>query len=86
LVRVVVEDALRRIARAEGINDSGTAARLNDALRDIGRSGKPMWRQIQTWLDVGNAAAHGHFDQYSEATVVQAIDDVGRFWAQEVER
>jgi hypothetical protein len=34
LARVVVEDALRRLCRAEGVDDSGRAAVLNDALRD----------------------------------------------------
>jgi hypothetical protein len=86
LMRVVVEDALRRIARREGLGDSGTASRLNDALRDANCYRKPTWRLVQAWLDIGNAAAHGKFDEYKNGDVLRTIDDVSRFWAQEVER
>jgi hypothetical protein len=62
LTRTVLEDALRRIARAEGEDDSTKASAINDVLKKTGRVSQPLWRQIQFWLDVGNAAAHGKFD------------------------
>lgn len=84
LGRVVIEDCLRRLCRAEGLPDSAKAASLNDSLRDKGRYGKPQWRLVQLWLDVGNAAAHGQFSEYDPATVGRMIDDIERFVAQEL--
>lgn len=84
LGRVVVEDCLRRLCREEGLPDLGKAATLNDSLRDKGRYTQPQWRRIQSWLDIGNSAAHGKFSAYSDADVAQMIDDVERFVAQEL--
>jgi hypothetical protein len=84
LARVALEDALRRVARQEGVDDSGKASAVNDALRDSGRNAKPQWRLIQAWLDMGNSAAHGDFDAYSAAEAARLIDDVERFVAQEL--
>jgi hypothetical protein len=84
LCRVVVEESLCRLCRQVGIQDSGKAAALNDGLRDAGRYNKPQWRLIQTWLDIGNAAAHGKFSDYDATAVARMIDDVGRFVAQEL--
>ncbi len=83
LARVVIQDALKRIARAEGINDSMKASQINDELKKIGRYTKPQWRQIQAWLDIGNAAAHGNFAQYTQTDVKGMIDDIERFLALE---
>jgi hypothetical protein len=84
LARVVIEDALRRLCRAEGLDSNGKAASLNEALRNSGRFLKPQWRAIQAWLDIGNSAAHGSFDDYTEADVKNMIDDIERFLAREV--
>jgi len=84
LGRVVVEDCLRRLSRQAGLSDSGKAAAMNDALRDSGRYSKPQWRLIQTWLDLGNAAAHGKFSEYDEAAVSRMLQDTERFVAQEL--
>jgi len=82
LVRVVVEDSLRRLSRDEQLDDSGKAAALNIALREKGRYSKPQWRLVEVWLDIGNSAAHGRFDDYSKEEVRRAVDDVGRFLAE----
>ena len=84
LGRVVVEDALRRISREESLADTGKASGLNDALRDKGRYTKPQWRVIQSWLDIGNSAAHGKFSDYDDSDVQTMIKDVERFLAQEL--
>lgn len=84
LARVVVEDTLRRLAREVGLPDAGKAAALNDALKDKERYAKPQWRLVQAWLDVGNSAAHGKFDDYTDQIVLQMIDDIERFLAQEI--
>jgi hypothetical protein len=84
LCRVVLEDCLRRLCRDEHLPDSGKAAALNDALLAANRYTKPQWRQIQSWLDIGNAAAHGKFSDYDNPAVIQMIDGVERFVAQEL--
>ncbi len=79
LGRVVLEDALKRIARSEGVNEGQKASIINDELKRKGRFSQPQWRFIQGWLDIGNSAAHGKFDQYTQDDVVKMIDDVERF-------
>ncbi len=83
LARVVLEDALKRIARSEGVNDNQRVSQVNDELRKLGRYPQPQWRLIQAWLDVGNAAAHGRFNEYSDEDVQRLIEDVERFLATE---
>jgi len=84
LARVVLEDALNRIARSEEVNDNQSAARINDELRKLGRYPQPQWRLVQAWLDMGNAAAHGEFDTYSNADIQRLIEDIERFLASEL--
>jgi len=84
LARVVLEDALRRIANAESTDSSVTASRINDELKKAGRYAQPQWRLIQSWLDVGNAAAHGRFDEYDGARVSAVIDGIKQFLATEL--
>jgi len=84
LCRVVVEESLRRLSRQNGLQDSGKATVLNDVLRDSGRYNKPQWRVIQSWLDIGNSAAHGKFSEYDAASVIRMIDDIERFVGQEL--
>jgi len=84
LGRVVVEEILQRLCRMEGLPDVGKATALNDALREKGRYTKPQWRVVQSWLDIGNAAAHGKFSDYQESDVRQMLGDIERFMAQEL--
>lgn len=83
LARVVIEDSLKRIARSEGVDENQKASIINDELKKNGRFSQPQWRFIQGWLDIGNAAAHGKFDQYTQDDVVKMIDDVERFLVNE---
>ena len=83
LTRVVLEDALKRIARNEGIDDNQKASIINNELKKKGRYSQPQWRFIQGWLDIGNSAAHGKFDQYTQDDVVKMIDDIERFLVNE---
>jgi hypothetical protein len=79
LGRVVLEDALRRLARRHGCDDTLKPSAINDALRDQAVYSKPQWRAIQSWLDVGNAAAHGEFAAYTAEDVKRLLSDVGQF-------
>lgn len=86
LGRVVLEDALRRIARSEGVADAeaAKAAFLNETLREKNRYSRPQWRLVQAWLDIGNSAAHGKFSDYSETDVAEMLRGVRRFIAEEL--
>jgi hypothetical protein len=83
LARVVLEDALRKIAREAAIDDSGPASAVNDRLKKAERLNQPQWRQVQSWLDTGNAAAHGDFDKFTQADAARMIDGLGPFLANE---
>lgn len=83
LARVVLEDALKRIARIESVDENQKASVINDELKKKGRFSQPQWRFIQGWLDIGNSAAHGKFDQYIQDDVVKMIDDIERFLVNE---
>ena len=84
LARVVLEDTLQRIARNENIDDKQKPSLINDELRKIGKYPKPQWRFIQAWLDIGNAAAHGNFTEYSEQDVEKMIEGIEQFLALEL--
>lgn len=81
LGRVVLEDALRRLAQQEKISDTLKASQINIELRKAGRYNLSQERLIQAWLDIGNYAAHGKFDQYSKEQVKDQIESVERFIA-----
>ena len=84
LARVVLADALKRIANAEGIDSSLKASRINEELKKAGRYPQSQWRLIQAWLDVGNAAAHGNFADYDAARISSLIDGIEQFLATEL--
>lgn len=81
LGRVVIEDCLKRIARREGIDDTFKASRINDELKKANLYSQPQWRLIQSWLDTGNAAAHGNFSEYDENDVTNMLSGIEHFFA-----
>ena len=79
LARTVLEDTLKRLARSEGIDENLRASVINDELKKSGKYPQAQWRFIQAWLDIGNAAAHGRFDEYSEGDVLELIKGIEQF-------
>ena len=85
LLRIVLEDSLRRIAKREEINilqDDGKKRKtssLNEDLKLKGIYNQTMWRQIQFWLDIGNDAAHGNFEKYTREQVTSFYDGITTF-------
>lgn len=86
LARVIVEDALKRIAKNIDIPYDIKASRLNDELKKIGVYSQPQWRLIQSWLDIGNAAAHGEFEIFTEDDVKNMLNGVEQFLASDIFR
>jgi hypothetical protein len=81
LMRIALEDAIKRIAASQGHQVEGVkAAVLNDRLKDVVYP-QAQWRLNASCLDTGNDAAHGDFDKYTETDVKARIEDVERFLA-----
>ena len=81
LARIVLEDALKRLAQREGIDENQRASSVNDELKRQEVYPQTQWRLIQAWLDIGNAAAHGRFDEYRTEDVVSMTEGLERFLA-----
>lgn len=84
LARVVIENALKEIGEDLEINSDQKASEINTALWKLERYNKPRWRQIQSWLDLGNLAAHGKFDEYKSEEVKSTIQGVEEFISNEL--
>lgn len=64
---------------SNGKTEPKKASILNDDLKTQGVYAQPQWRQIQTWLDIRNDAAHGNYDQYTGTQVQSMIDGLRSF-------
>lgn len=77
LNRIILERIIKRDARDNGIKiDNRKTSVLNNKLKENNIYKKPKWRQIQTYLDVGNSAAHGSFEDYDFKIVNKMIEFV----------
>lgn len=70
----VLEDTLRKIADANGVQTvkAGkplTIDPMNAALTKAGVYNKLIQKQITSWADLRNKAAHGHYDEYDKNQV-----------------
>lgn len=79
MVRTVVESSLKKLAISNEINPKNTAANLNTKLKDKNIYDKVQHSEIQSWLHLGNYAAHGEFDKYDKSKISKLIDDVKIF-------
>lgn len=74
IIGSVLEDTLRKLADANGVatSKSGkslTIDPLNVALVKAGVYNKLVQKQITSWADLRNKAAHGHYDDYDRNQV-----------------
>jgi hypothetical protein len=87
LGRVVMEDSLKRLARANGfstLDNNGKnkkASVINDELKTANLYNQPQWRQLQAWFDIGNDAAHGNFSNFSDDDVKRMLEGIEAFLA-----
>ncbi len=79
MVRTVVESSLKKLAIANEINTKQVAADLNTKLKDKNVYDKVQHSEIQSWLHLGNYAAHGEFDKYDKNKISKLISDVQIF-------
>jgi len=79
IVGSVLEDTLRKLAGSNEINttnDKGkplTIEPLNNELARKNIYSKLIQKQITSWADLRNNAAHGHFDKYDSKQVEMMI-------------
>lgn len=78
---VALETALREICAREGIGQ-GKLNSMNTELCKAGVYNKAMQKQISSWADHRNNAAHGGWDEYTDHDVEDMIRGVSRFIAE----
>jgi hypothetical protein len=87
LFGAVLEDSLRKIADANAIpttaenGKSLTIDPLNVAIAKTGVYGPLVQKQVTTWANLRNDAAHGHFSKYDLENVKQMLHFVQKFCA-----
>ena len=87
LLGAVLEDSLRKIAYANGVNTLNPKGKpltidpLNAALAKKGVYNALVQKQITSWANLRNDAAHGHFDRYDSDQVQQMLLFVQKFCA-----
>jgi len=71
LGRIIIEQWLKDEAEKNNINieDTDKASVINDRLKTAKIFSTPKWRQIQSLIDVGNAAAHGKSDEIEDSSI-----------------
>jgi len=85
LLGAVIEDSLRKLADGRGVptttpnGKSLTIDPLNVALAKDGAYGPLVQKQVTTWANLRNDAAHGHFAKYDADQVKQMLLFVQKF-------
>ena len=82
LTRIVLEDTLLKLCKNKGISLSNNKASIaNNELKRNNIYGQAKWREIQSWLDIGNKAAHPNpeFKMINEIDMDNMINNVKRF-------
>jgi len=79
--RVMVETSLKKICDKHNLEYpiKTNINRVAEILRKNNKITQIEWRQIQSWADIGNSAAHGEFDKYSINDVKLMIDNINYF-------
>lgn len=85
LLGAILEDSLRKVADGNGVNILNSNGRpltldpLNIALAKKGVYNALVQKQMTSWANLRNDAAHGHFDKYDSAQVQQMLLFVKKF-------
>jgi len=85
MIGAVLEDSLRKLADKNSISTVAATGRpltidpLNVNLARANVYGPLVQKQVTTWADLRNSAAHGHYLKYDEAQVKQMLLFVQKF-------
>ena len=79
--RVILETSLKKICDKNEIHydSKATINPLAQLLRNEDIINLIEWRQILSWADIGNAAAHGEFNKYDADDVKRMIEGINNF-------
>jgi hypothetical protein len=83
----VLEDSLRKLAVSSNIGTTTPAGKsltidpLNASLAKAGTYNALVQKQITSWANLRNDAAHGHFEKYDATNVRQMLGFVEKFCA-----
>lgn len=87
LLGATLEDSLRKLAGRNNISATAPTGKfltmepLNVELAKVGAYGALVKKQITSWANLRNDAAHGHFNKYDEEQVRQMLLFVQKFCA-----
>lgn len=87
ILGAVLEDSLRKVADANDVSVLGPKGRrltidpINAAVAKQGVYGPLVQKQVTSWANLRNDAAHGHFDKYDESQVKHMLLFVQKFCA-----
>lgn len=87
ILGAVLENSLRKLAEGNGVSIIATNGKnltidpLNIALAKKGVYGPLVQKQITSWANLRNDAAHGHFTEYNSDQVKQMLLFVQKFCA-----
>ena len=85
LLGAVLEDSLRKIADSNGVDTLNAQGKplsiepLNTSLRKKEVYGPLIQKQITSWANLRNDAAHGHYDRYDAEQTRQMLLFVQKF-------
>lgn len=87
LAGAVLEDSLRRLCNRQMppipvTKPGGSPKMLNaliDDLKNAGFINELKAKQLRSWADIRNAAAHGHFDEFTRSDTEQMLTGVHNF-------
>lgn len=81
--RVVLEQTLKRLCDKQNppitYSSHTKISKLNDELKKVRCLSTPEWRRNRFGLDIGNAAAHGKFTNYTSDDVNKFLSDLEGF-------
>jgi hypothetical protein len=89
LAGAVLEKALRTLCNEHQppvsiVNAKGEPTTLNSLIDELKKAeafNELKAKQLRSWADIRNAAAHGHFSDFSKADVAQMISGMNNFLA-----
>ncbi|HVG11169.1 MAG TPA: hypothetical protein VNM67_25930 [Thermoanaerobaculia bacterium] len=75
LARIVIEGWLKGEAEKAGVGvpENAKAANINESLKKASIFSVPKWRQVQAYLDIGNAAAHGKAESFTREDIARLL-------------
>lgn len=75
LARVALESALKDLSEKHGVSE-GKLDRMNADLTKAGAYNMAKQKQVTAWAEIGNKAAHGEWDQYTEIDATAMVSGV----------